>query len=108
VPLSRIPPLSGTVELRYGHESSGLYMGGALRWAARQTRLAPSDLSDARIPIGGSPGYAAIDLRGGFEIGEHFGVNAVIENVLDAAYRVHGSSVNGRGRGVLLGLDARL
>jgi iron complex outermembrane receptor protein/hemoglobin/transferrin/lactoferrin receptor protein len=108
VPLSRIPPLSGTLELRYGHESSGLYLGGALRWAARQTRLAPSDLSDARIPIGGSSGYAVVDLRAGIRIDEHFRVNLVAENLLDAAYRVHGSSVNGRGRGLLLGLDARL
>jgi len=108
VPLSRIPPLSGTVEVRYLNPSTGVYLGGALRWAARQTRLAPSDLGDARIPIGGSSGYAALDLRAGLELDAHFTLNLVVENLLDAAYRVHGSSVNGRGRGVLLGLDARL
>jgi len=108
VPLSRVPPLSGSWEVRYANERTGIHVGAALRWAARQTRLAPSDIEDARIPIGGSPGYATLDLRAGYVLDAHFSLNLVVENVLDAAYRVHGSSIDGRGRGVLVGLDARL
>jgi iron complex outermembrane receptor protein/hemoglobin/transferrin/lactoferrin receptor protein len=33
---------------------------------------------------------------------------AVLENLFDSAYRVHGSSVNGPGRGVSLSLEAGL
>jgi iron complex outermembrane receptor protein/hemoglobin/transferrin/lactoferrin receptor protein len=99
--LSRIPPLHGTVEARWGH-ASGLYVGAALRWAADQTRLSVSDQSDPRIPRGGTPGYAVVDLRAGYRASRWFRVNAVFENLADTAYRVHGSSVNGPGRGLLL------
>jgi len=101
-PLSRIPPLNGTLEARWRHLQTGVYAAGALRWALTQQRLAPTDLSDPRIPPGGTPGYAVFDLRGGWRHGEHFQLNLVFENILDAAYRVHGSSVNGPGRGVTL------
>ena len=33
-------------------------------------------------------------------------VSVVFENILDAAYRIHGSSVNGPGRGVIVGATA--
>jgi hypothetical protein len=35
-------------------------------------------------------------------------VALVVENLADAAYRTHGSSINGPGRGVLLQLEAGL
>src|SRR5262249_28009751 len=63
VPLSRVPPLQGTVQLRYAHRETRLVFGAAMRWAMGQDRLAPSDLGDARIPIGGSSAYAVFDLR---------------------------------------------
>ena len=101
VPLSRIPPLNGTVEARWRHLATGIYAAGALRWAADQARLAPSDFSDARIPIGGTPGYAVLDLRAGVRWSRHVRLSLVFENVADTAYRMHGSSVNGPGRGLM-------
>jgi iron complex outermembrane receptor protein/hemoglobin/transferrin/lactoferrin receptor protein len=101
VPLSRVPPLNGTVEARWRHLPTGIYTGAALRWATDQTRLAPSDLGDARIPIGGTPGYAVLDLRAGIRWSRHLRFSVVFENVFDAAYRLHGSSIDGAGRGVL-------
>jgi iron complex outermembrane receptor protein/hemoglobin/transferrin/lactoferrin receptor protein len=104
VPLSRVPPLQGTAELRYSALGTGMYAAVALRWALAQTRLAPSDLSDPRIPDGGTPAYAVCDLRAGYRYLPQLALHAVLENVLDTAYRVHGSSINGPGRGFLLGL----
>jgi iron complex outermembrane receptor protein/hemoglobin/transferrin/lactoferrin receptor protein len=108
VPSSRIPPLNGTAELRWRHRPTGVYLGSGLRWALAQTRLAPQDLSDARIPPGGTPGYAVLDLRAGWRWREYAVVALVVENVFDAAYRVHGSSVNGPGLGVLLSVSGGL
>lgn len=105
MPLSRIPPLNGNVELRYAHPETRLVIGAALRWAAAQDRLAESDLSDARIPIGGTPAYAAFDLRAGWRFENHLSVNAVFENVFDQVYRVHGSSINGAGRGLVVQVE---
>ncbi len=100
VPLSRVPPLQGTFELRYRNRPSGFFLAASLRWAAPQTRLAVSDVSDARIPRGGTPGYAVVDLRFGARFSPKIALSAVVENVSDAAYRVHGSSVGGPGVGI--------
>jgi len=108
VPLSRVPPLNGTAELRWRHRGTGVYLGSGFRWALAQTRLAPQDLSDARIPLGGTPGYAVLDLRAGLRWREALVIALVVENVFDAAYRVHGSSVNGAGRGVILSVSGGL
>ncbi|MEZ4459742.1 MAG: TonB-dependent receptor [bacterium] len=97
VPLSRIPPLNGTVELTWRF-APGAYAGASMRWARPQTRLALQDVSDERIPRGGTPGFAVFDLRAGLRVAEHMAVNAVFENVTDEAYRYHGSSVNGPAR----------
>lgn len=107
VPLSRVPPPNGTAEVRWGL-AQGAHVGAALRWAAQQRRLAPSDLSDARIPLGGTPGFAVWDLRAGLRVRRELVTSIVVENLLDSAYRYHGSAVNGPGRGVLLSLEAGL
>ena len=107
VPLSRIPPLNGTLEGLWRHRL-GLYAGLGLRWATAQTRLSVGDQSDARIPAGGTPGFVVLDLRAGCRLGKNLLGSLVFENVLDTAYRYHGSSVNGPGRGLLLGLEGYL
>jgi outer membrane receptor protein involved in Fe transport len=108
VPLSRIPPLNGTAELRWRHRPTGVYLGAGLRWALAQTRLAPQDLADARIPDGGTPGYTVLDLRAGWRWDEHLVAALVVENVFDSAWRVHGSSVNGPARGLVFSLSGGL
>jgi iron complex outermembrane receptor protein/hemoglobin/transferrin/lactoferrin receptor protein len=103
VPVSRIPPLNGTVEIGWALPA-GFSVGGALRWAAKQDRLALADLSDTRIPYGGTPGFAVLDLRASYRTAG-LALHAVFENLLDAAYRYHGSSVNGAGRGFILSVE---
>jgi outer membrane receptor protein involved in Fe transport len=108
VPLSRIPPLSGALEVRWRHAETGLYAGAALRWAAPQDRLAPTDAADPRIPTGGTPGWAALDLSGGLRLDESLLVAVLVENLFDVAYRVHGSSINAPGIGVSAFASIRL
>ncbi len=107
VPLSRVPPLNGTLDVRWS-PARPTYFGAALRWARLQDRLAPTDLNDPRIPLGGTPGYAVFDLRAGWRMQRRLVLAAVLENLFDSAYRVHGSSVNGPGRGVSISLEAGL
>lgn len=96
IPLSRVPPLNGTAEVSW--RRAGFYSAAVLRWARLQSRLAISDLSDERIPLGGTPGFAVFDLRAGYRWQPHVLAAVVLENLGDAPYRYHGSSVNGPGR----------
>lgn len=106
-PLSRIPPLNGTVDTRIGR-SDGPFGGAGLRWAAEQTRLSTTDYGDPRIPRFGTPAFAVVDLRAGYRFKRDMIATLVIENVADTAYRYHGSSINGPGRGVILTFEAGL
>lgn len=107
VPLSRIPPLNGTVEARWSHPV-GVYVGAGVRWALTQDRLAITDRSDARIPPGGTPGYTVFDLRAGYRLSRALLLAVVVENVGDTPYRTHGSSINGPERGLLATLEGGL
>ena len=104
VPLSRIPPIHGTAELLWRH-SSGWAWSGGMRWALTQSRLALADVSDARIPAGGTPGFVTVDTQASYRIPGKLVVSLAVENVFDAAYRYHGSSVNGPGLGAVLSVD---
>jgi outer membrane receptor protein involved in Fe transport len=105
VPLSRIPPLNGIAEAGWRSSKHGAYVVGVVRWARAQMRLAPQDGKDPRIPLGGTPGYAVVDLRAGYELAPWVRAAAVFENLGNVAYRYHGSSVNGAGRGFLMELQ---
>jgi len=105
VPLSRVPPLQGTFEGKWRHPATGLWVGAGLRWAAAQDRLAVSDASDPRIPRGGTPGYALVELRAGWRWKDWLQVSVLAHNLGDVAYKVHGSSIVGPARGVRLTLE---
>ena len=104
-PLSRVPPAQGTFEGTWRHRPTGLWVGAGLRWAAAQTRLAASDASDPRIPRGGTPGYGLVELRAGWRYQSWLQIGLVAHNLGDVAYKVHGSSIVGPGRGVRLTVE---
>jgi iron complex outermembrane receptor protein/hemoglobin/transferrin/lactoferrin receptor protein len=98
--MTRIPPLNGTLEAIYQRSTFEVSLG--LRWAGPQYRLAIADYADSRIPKYGTPGFAVLDLRTSFRVHDRVTLGGVLENISDAAYRYHGSSVNGGGRGFIL------
>ena len=83
----------------------GFATGTTVRFAAPQNRLALSDISDERIPPGGTPGFAVLDIRFSYRLNSSFLASLTFENLFDTAYRYHGSSVNGPGRGFLFLVD---
>lgn len=96
-PLSRIPPLQGLVGLQRRSAEEKTTLDLYLWMADRQDRLNFQDLTDKRIPNTGTPGYATFNIRLGKMISEKEHVSVELENVLDKAYRVHGSGVDGAG-----------
>ncbi|WP_245581605.1 TonB-dependent receptor [Rudanella lutea] len=98
-PFRRIPPLNGRVGLSY--TASGWWLRGEWVWAGAQTRLAKGDQDDNRIAKGGTPGWQVLNLNGGYRW-RWLTLSAELQNLMDEAYRTHGSGVDGVGRSAWL------
>jgi hemoglobin/transferrin/lactoferrin receptor protein len=94
-PVRRIPPVFGRLSWEY--HKKGLF--AALDWtfAGAQKRLAGGDKSDHRINPNGTPGYGIVSLRTGYQF-KFIQAEAGMDNLLDQAYRMHGSGIDGYGR----------
>ena len=113
-PARRVPPLFGTVSLRYTHPDKSAYLELYSRWAGAQDRLHPSDVKDLRIcetspysgqlleSCAGTPGYAVFGARAGWKFIKKMRADLSIHNLADTNYKIHGSGYPGPG------LDARL
>lgn len=106
-PGNRIPPINGSVSTRYQVRPSwGL--GAELYFAARQDRLAPSDISDPRIDPNGTGGFGVVNLSVAYKPdGKNYSGILRFDNVLDKRYREHGSGIEGLGRGLTLIMERR-
>lgn len=95
-PMRRIPPLNGRVALQF--QPNDKFYGELEYWyASKQSRLAGGDKSDHRIQAGGTPGWEVFNFRLGYQF-SHLSVNGGIQNILNEAYRIHGSGLDGVGR----------
>jgi iron complex outermembrane receptor protein/hemoglobin/transferrin/lactoferrin receptor protein len=106
-PLSRIPPNQGIVGLRLRSARHRSWFELYTWIAQRQDRLSERDGRDSRIPDGGTPGYATLNMRMGWEPWDRHRISLGIENIFNEAYRVHGSGVDGPGISGHVGYEAR-
>ncbi|MGQ0613090.1 MAG: TonB-dependent receptor [Planctomycetaceae bacterium] len=105
-PVSRLLPPSGRLGLRWEGTDGRFWAESVLVFADKADRLSSGDKRDTqRIPPGGTPGYGVVHLRGGCRIGEHVSVTVAVENLLDKAYRVHGSGTTMPGINFVLGVS---
>jgi outer membrane receptor protein involved in Fe transport len=95
-PLRRIPPLNGSIGIRYKN-SEGFSGRAEMFFAGKQDRLSGGDISDHRIPAGGTPGWGIFNLYAGYVI-KKLTFNAGILNLADETYKTHGSGIYGYGR----------
>jgi hemoglobin/transferrin/lactoferrin receptor protein len=100
-PIRRIPPTFGRLGLNYIENG----FTGSIEWlaASKQSRLSKGDISDSRIPEGGTPGWNILNLRLGYKW-NHLHITGGINNIFNQAYRTHGSGVDGAGRCFVAGL----
>lgn len=96
-PLRRIPPLNGRVAGTY--RIGNFFSSAELLFASKQDRLAAGDISDNRIPAGGTPGWEVVNFYAGYQI-KSVRLNAGLQNILNEDYRTHGSGINGVGRSI--------
>jgi outer membrane receptor for ferrienterochelin and colicin len=95
-PLRRIPPLFGKTGFRH-RPAERLYYEFEMLYAGSQKRLAAGDKSDHRINPNGTPGWAIVHFRAGYNW-RWLSFQSGIENLLDQSYRMHGSGIDGYGR----------
>lgn len=109
-PMSRMHPLMGIPGIRWDSMNPRLPLFVDLfgMIAAKQDKLSPDDLRDTqRIPPGGTPGYATLNLRAGYDWKGKLKVIAALENILNEDYRIHGSGYNQPGRTFKTSLEYR-
>ena len=107
-PLSRMMPLTGTLQATYHEPRSPWRAWMAARFADRQDQLSLKDATDTeRIPPGGTPGYAVWSIGASWEVCEDAVLSVALDNVFDRDYRIHGSGTNEPGRNLVLALDLR-
>ena len=99
-PLSRVPPTQGILGLRWREPKLRSYFEVYTWLVRRQDRLEQvRDITDERIPPGGTPGYATLNMRVGRTFGSYdqHRLSLSLENISDKNYLVHGSGVFGTG-----------
>lgn len=101
-PMRRIPPLFGRVGLQYARSRFRCTLESL--FAGRQDRLAAGDISDNRIPAGGTPGWAVVNIYGEYTWKKLI-LRAGLWNLSDEDYRYHGSGINSPGRSAVFGVE---
>ncbi len=105
--LGRTMPWMGQVGIRWQGNNVPVWAEVMGVFAAEADKLSSGDKRDThRIPPGGTPGYALMDIRAGWTINEHRQLIASVDNVTDENYRVHGSGQNSPGRSFILSARA--
>jgi outer membrane receptor protein involved in Fe transport len=96
-PVSRIPPGRLVLGARWEAPGSPWWIEPMAEYSADQDRLSARDMSDPRIPPGGTPDYTLLNLRGGWKDRVQ-SIDVALNNLTDRAYKVHGSGIYGPGR----------
>lgn len=102
-PLDRLMPFRAFLGARWQQPAARLWIEGLLSMSGSQDRLSTRDRLDTdRIPAGGTPGFAAVTLRGGWQQSDTLGISVALENLFDQDYRIHGSGLNEAGRNIVV------
>lgn len=109
-PMTRMQPLTAIPGVRWDvldpHWPVFVEVFGIL--ADKQDRLSPDDTRDTqRIPPGGTPGYATLNIRAGYDWKGRVRAVAALENVLNEDHRIHGSGYNQPGRNAKVSVEYR-
>ncbi|WP_218079446.1 TonB-dependent receptor [Anthocerotibacter panamensis] len=99
-----IPPFNGVLGVRY-EPAPGVYIEPFVRYAAAQPRLSANDLSDPRINPQGTSGFVLANLRAGLPLTPTTTLRLNVDNIFNATYREHGTTLDGPGTSVSLGAD---
>lgn len=98
--MRRIPPLYLRTAIQF--QPAAWFFQLEYLGADRQDRLSGGDISDHRIAVDGTPAWNVLNFRMAYKIplgytNSNLQLRAGINNLLNEAYRMHGSGVDGMG-----------
>ncbi len=104
-PKDRLMPLTVWLGARWHSVDGNLWAEAMLGLADEQDKLSTRDANDTdRIPVGGTPGFTTVTLRGGWQVSRSVGLSVALSNLFDENYRIHGSGLNEAGRNLIVSL----
>jgi outer membrane receptor protein involved in Fe transport len=104
VPADRIPPLNSRVGMTW-LPGNGWRLEPWLDFASKQDRLSPRDEDDPRIDPDGTEGYVTVNMLTSWQLKTGLEIGLRLENLLDEAYREHGSGIDASGRNIGFWID---
>ncbi|OQA91683.1 MAG: Colicin I receptor precursor [Elusimicrobia bacterium ADurb.Bin231] len=103
-PLSYIPPMNGSLSLKWTNESNKYWAECSSLFAGRQDRYSTRDKADPRMCPSGTPGWGIGNIYFGFSPDKYTKISIGVENLFDHPYRIHGSGVDAPGRNITAGI----
>jgi outer membrane receptor protein involved in Fe transport len=104
-PLSRIPPLNGNIGVKYEVKEYSVEM--LSRFAGKQDNLSTRDRTDSRMDPNGTPAWITWNIRGDIKVTSDIKLSAGVDNIFDAAYRIHSSGVDSSGINVFSSIEIK-
>lgn len=106
--LSRVVPVMARVGVRWQSTDRKLWSELVCLAHSRADKLNSGDVRDTdRMPPGGTPGFALVTLRGGWQVTKNVGLTLALENLLNEDYRYNGSGSNEPGFGAVFGATVK-
>lgn len=104
-PVDRIMPVTYMAGIKWASMNKYWFETFMVR-SENQDKLSTSDKHDTqRIPPDGTPGYTVFNIRSGWKIDDTLTISAVLENIFDKDYRIHGSGSNEAGRNLVISME---
>lgn len=98
-PADRVPPANGIFYLDY-QPSNKLSIRPQARYAFAHRRISPDEIGDIRISQNGTDGFVNVQVLANYQARENLTFKVLADNLGDAAYREHASSLDGMGRNI--------
>lgn len=98
-PADRVPPTNGVFYVSY-EPFPKLSIRPQARYAFAHRRISPDEVGDIRVSENGTDGFVNVQLLMNYRAKEHLAIKVIADNLADASYREHASSLDGMGRNI--------
>ncbi|MGF1668950.1 MAG: TonB-dependent receptor [Balneolaceae bacterium] len=104
VPVDRIPPANGIIHLMYTGLENFMFRP-QIRYAFAQRRISPEEIIDNRVSEHGTDGFINVQMITAWQGIQQVDVRLIADNLFNAQYREHASSLDGLSRNVTVSVS---